>query len=53
MRTKYPNSKRSYIVCPTCKAKGYKTDVSATSYACKNCLTWWGIIQVKNKCEPS
>lgn len=28
-------------VCPSCGAKGYKTDVSTTSYACKKCWTWW------------
>ena len=28
-------------VCPNCNAKGYRTTVSSTSYACKKCLTWW------------
>jgi hypothetical protein len=28
-------------VCPNCNAKGYRTTVSSTSYACEKCLTWW------------
>ena len=27
--------------CPECGEKGYKTDLTDNSYACKKCLTYW------------
>jgi len=31
----------SNSVCPNCGKRGYKTDLTDNSYACKKCLTWW------------
>ena len=31
----------SNYVCPNCGKRGYKTDLTDNSYACKKCLTWW------------
>jgi acetyl-CoA carboxylase beta subunit len=28
-------------ICPNCRAKGHKTDLTDNSYACKKCGTWW------------
>jgi acetyl-CoA carboxylase beta subunit len=31
----------SNSVCTNCGKRGYKTDLTDNSYACKKCLTWW------------